>query len=243
MRIGLFGYGKMGKAIEAAAQEHGHEIVWRIARENRDRFSPDELRQADVCIEFSRPDAAYDNVMMCLEAGIPVVSGTTGWADRLPEARAYCQERGGAFLWASNFSVGVNLFFALNRYFGRLMDARPEYDPSVAEVHHIHKLDAPSGTALTLTHDLLALLDRKSNWVLHPDPPGERDIPITAFREDEEPGTHIVRWDSPADTITLEHRAHSRAGFAAGALLAARWLQGKKGTFGMPDVLGLAEGQ
>jgi len=239
MQIGLIGYGKMGKTIENLAYQQNIDVAWRITRANRDTLDPELLRQADVVIEFTQPDAAFVNVMACLEAGVPVVSGTTGWLEKLADAEAWCTEHRGALLWASNFSVGVNLFFALNQYLARLMNRRPEYHPAVTEIHHVHKLDAPSGTALTLTNDILALIDRKHNWVLHPTPPGPEDIPVTAVRENEIPGTHIVRWDGAVDEIILEHRAFSREGFAAGALLAAQWLYGKTGVFRMADVLGL----
>lgn len=239
MKIGLFGYGKMGRAIETLAQAQGHEIVWRITRDNRAGITPDLLREAEVAIEFSQPDAAYVNVMACLEAGIPVVSGTTGWLEQLADAEAWCTQHHGALLWASNFSVGVNLFFALNRYLTQLLDNHPEYRPDLTEVHHVHKLDAPSGTARTLAQDLLALSTRLTGWCLSPTPPGPTDLPITAVREGEVPGTHRVRWSSPVDEITIEHRAHSRTGFAAGALVAAGWLVGKIGVYRMDDVLGL----
>ncbi len=239
MQIGLFGYGKMGHTIETIAQEHGHTIAWRISRENRHTLTPELLRQADVAIEFTRPDAAYENVMTCLEAGVPVVCGTTGWLEQLADAEAWCSQHKGALLWASNFSVGVNLFFALNRHLAQLMDARPEYRPDITEIHHIHKLDAPSGTARTLAQDILALLQRLDNWRLFPTPPGPTDLPITAIREGEVPGTHTVRWSSPVDEIVLEHRAHARTGFAAGAVLAAEWLVGKTGVYRMEDVLGI----
>lgn len=239
MKIGLFGYGKMGKTIEALAYRQNTTIAWRITSANRHTVNAEMLRQADVAIEFTRPDAAYGNVMSCLQAGVPVVSGTTGWLEKLADAEAWCNDHRGALLWASNFSVGVNLFFALNQYLARLMNTRPEYHPAVAETHHIHKVDAPSGTALSLTQDILAALERKKNWVLHPTPPGPEDIPVTAHRENEVPGTHTVRWSGPIDEIVLEHRAHSREGFAAGALLAAQWLHGKTGVFRMTDVLGL----
>lgn len=239
MQIGLFGYGKMGKAIEKIAYRENMEIAWRITRENRDAIDPQLLRQADVAIEFTRPEAAFDNVMLCLQAGIPVVSGTTGWLEKLADAETWCAANRGALLWASNFSVGVNLFFALNRYLARLLDQHPNYQPALTEIHHIHKIDAPSGTALSLVQDMLAILHRKNNWALHPAPPGPEDVPVTAIREDEVPGTHIVRWESAIDSITIEHQAHSRAGFAAGALLAAQWLRDKTGVFRMADVLGL----
>lgn len=229
----------MGRAIEALAAEQGAEVVWRITRDNRSDATPELLAQADVAIEFTRPEAAFGNVMRCLEAGVPVVSGTTGWLDSMPAAEEFCLKNKCAMLWASNFSVGVNLFFALNRYLAQLMNERPEYAPSVTEIHHIHKLDAPSGTALTLIHDMIGKVARHSGWALHPDEPTHSEIPVTAIREGEVPGTHIVRWKSPIDEIYIEHRAHSRAGFAAGAVLAARWLAGKTGVFSMKDVLGL----
>lgn len=241
MQIGLFGHGKMGKAIEQIAAARQIGIAWRITRENRADVTPELLRQADVAIEFTRPEAAYENVMACLQAGVPVVCGTTGWLEQLAEAEAWCLQNRRALLWASNFSVGVNLLFALNRYLARLMNTRPEYQPAITEIHHVHKLDTPSGTALTLTKDILAQLDRKSGWTLQPTPPGMENIPVRAIREDEVPGTHTVQWTSRADEITLEHRAHSREGFASGAVLAAQWLAGKTGVFRMEDVLGLKE--
>lgn len=237
MKLGLFGYGKMGKAIEQIAENQGNEIVWRIRRD--DTPTPALLRQADVIIEFTRPEAAFENVMLCLQAGIPVVSGTTGWLERLPEAQQYCLENKGALLWASNFSVGVNLFFALNRRLAQLMADRPEYAASLVETHHIHKLDAPSGTALTLANELIENADRYSDWSLVTASNSEHTLPITAIREGEVPGTHLVRWQSPVDEISIEHKAYSRAGFAAGAVLAAQWLVDKQGVFGMGDVLGI----
>jgi len=165
-RIGLLGYGKMGRAIDSLAAEHGVEIAWRIGHHNRSDLTDNLLRQADVVIEFSRPEAAFDNVKFCLENGTPVVSGTTGWLEHLPQAEKLCRDTGGAMLWASNFSVGVNLFFALNRYLSQLMDARPEYAPSATEIHHIHKLDAPSGTALTLVNELIAQVERIAGYEL-----------------------------------------------------------------------------
>ncbi len=237
MKLGIFGYGKMGKAIEQIAEKQGIEVVWRIRRDDSPSIAL--LRQADVAIEFTRPEAAFDNVMLCLQAGLPVVSGTTGWQTQLPEAKKYCLENSGAMLWASNFSVGVNLFFALNRRLAQLMADRPEYAASLTETHHIHKLDAPSGTALTLANELIQNADRYSGWSLLPDTPASGEIPITALREGEVPGTHLVRWQSAIDEISIEHKAHSRVGFAAGAVLAAQWVVGKRGVFEMGDVLGL----
>lgn len=229
----------MGRAIEQIASDQGIGIAWRITRENRESLTPEVLRQADVVIEFSRPEAAFENVMTCLRAGVPVISGTTGWNEQLAEAQQFCLESRGALLWASNFSVGVNLFFALNRYLAKLMETRVEYKPSLTEIHHIHKLDAPSGTALTLVNELIANNNRTSGWALEPVAPVGGAVPVTALREGEVPGTHIVRWTSGIDEITIEHKAHSRAGFAGGAVLAATWLHGKTGFFTMADVLGL----
>lgn len=239
MKLGLFGYGKMGKAIEQIAENQGIEIAWRIRREDIHQCTPAFLKQADVVIEFTRPESAFDNVMLCLRAGLPVVSGTTGWLDKYPEAQQFCLEQNGALLWASNFSVGVNLFFALNQRLAQLMDARTEYSASLTETHHIHKLDAPSGTALTLANQLIEAVDRYKAWSLAPQAPHAQELPITAIREGEVPGTHGVRWQSEVDEIYIEHRAHSRAGFASGAVLAAQWLHGKQGVYTMPDVLGI----
>jgi 4-hydroxy-tetrahydrodipicolinate reductase len=201
------------------------------------------LGAADVVIEFSRPEAAFDNVMACLEAGVPVVSGTTGWADDLVKAQGFCQKNGGSLLWASNFSIGVNIFFALNRYLANLMRDRIEYQVDVTETHHIHKLDAPSGTALTLTNALIAAVPRLRDYQpqaenMHIEYP-ETTIPIKAIREGEVPGTHLIRWQSVVDEISIEHRAHSREGFAQGALVAAKWIAGKQGIFSMSDVLNI----
>ena len=220
LKLGLLGYGKMGKAIEQIAENESIDIVWRIRRENAHELSLDLLRAADVVIEFSRPEAAYDNVMACLEAKVPVVSGTTGWGDDLAKAQAFCQKNGGALLWASNFSIGVNLFFALNRYLANLMGDRSEYQPAITETHHRHKLDAPSGTALTLANTLIASVPRLLNYQLQAENKdldhSETTIPIWALREGEVPGTHLIRWQSDVDEISIEHRAHSRAGFAQG---------------------------
>jgi 4-hydroxy-tetrahydrodipicolinate reductase len=239
MKIALLGYGKMGKAIESLAGRH--EIVLRIDRENAPELRPDPLREADVAIEFSRPEAAYHNIRTCLEAGIPVVSGTTGWLQRLPDIRNYLAEQGGAFLYASNFSVGVNLLFALNRVLARWMDTLPQYSVDIREVHHTEKLDAPSGTAITLAEGLIGELGSKQAWINEPtDDPAL--IPIISERVDQVPGTHEVTWHSSIDDLQISHVAHSREGFARGALLAAEWIRGKKGFFTMDDVLQIYPG-
>ncbi len=226
MKIGLFGYGKMGATIAKLALRDGHEIVWRINRENRAEFTPERLREADVAIEFSRPEAAFVNVRDCLLAGLPVVCGTTGWLADLSEARQICLAQNGALFWASNFSVGVNLFFLLNQKLANLMANQPDFRPKMTEIHHIHKLDAPSGTAVTLAEDLILNSKRMGKWILSGAKAAqnlpENTLKIESIREGEVPGTHIVRWESAVDSIEIMHVAHSREGFAAGAILAAR---------------------
>lgn len=237
MKIALLGYGKMGKAIDELAQQAGHEVVLRIDKDNRRDLTADSIKKADVAIEFSQPEAAFENICLCLRNGVPVVSGTTGWLDRFEEAKILCEEQHGAFLYASNFSIGVNLFFALNRYLAQLMDAHDSYEVSVEETHHTQKLDAPSGTAITLADDIIHRLRRKSSWEK-----GEARIatalPVISKRVGQVPGTHEIRYQSAIDTITLRHEAHSREGFARGALQAAEWIVGKRGCFEMKDMLG-----
>lgn len=240
MKIALTGYGKMGKAIEQIALERGHEIVSIIDVDNRDDFHSEAFRSADVAIEFSTPAAAFDNFMACFAANVPVVAGTTGWLERMDEVRAICEKDGQTFFYASNYSIGVNLFFALNRCLARLMNGFPAYGVRLSETHHIHKLDAPSGTALTLAGDLLAQLDRKKRWTLREtgDP---ADLVIDAVREGEVPGIHEVTYDSDVDYIRISHSAKSRAGFALGAVLAAEFTAGRKGWLGMDDLLHLGK--
>jgi len=239
MNIALIGYGKMGKIIERLALAAGHSVVLIIDQNNTGDLNAARLKAVDVAIEFSRPESAFDNICRCLEAGVPVICGTTGWLDRLREVKALCESRKGAFLFASNFSIGVNLFFALNRQLARLMANYPQYEPGLLEIHHIHKLDAPSGTAITLAEDLIANHPKKQKWVnTVSDVPDE--LSILSERIGEMPGTHEVHYASSIDTITIRHEAHSREGFAQGALVAAEWIVGKTGCFEMPDVLGLA---
>lgn len=232
MRIALLGYGKMGKTIEKLAQEKGHEIVARISS-NSD-FS--ELSKADVAIDFSVPEAALKNIKSCFEMGIPVVSGTTGWLEHFDEVLKTCQLRNGSFIYASNFSVGVNLFFELNKKLAEMMKKHKEYTLDIEEIHHTQKLDAPSGTAITLAKDIINNSDY-INWKLDSAP--ENEIPIKALRIDDVKGTHTVFYRSAIDTLSIKHEAHSREGFALGAMLAAEWLLGKKGVFTMKDVLGI----
>ena len=224
------GYGRMGKAIEKIALDRGHEIVIRKDVEPLDA----DLSLADVAIDFSHPSAAFDNIVQCIDAGVPVVSGTTGWLDRYEEARTYCIAKEGAFLYASNFSIGVNLFFNLNGYLARMMSKLKDYEVSMEEVHHIHKLDAPSGTAITLAQEILRNSE-KSNWSI--DKASDEDLLINVKRQGEVPGTHTVLYDSEVDSIEIRHTAHSRTGFALGAVVAAEWLRDKKGVFEMSDVL------
>ena len=232
MKIALLGYGRMGQAIEKIALERGHEIV---IRKDMEPLTVD-LGLADVAIDFSHPNAAFDNIVSCLEAGVPVVSGTTGWLDRFEEAKALCSETRGAFLYASNFSIGVNLFFNLNAYLARLMRPLKDYDVELEEIHHVHKLDAPSGTAITLAEGILQQSEKES-WSL--DKESQADLFIGVKREGEVPGTHKVRYSSEVDSIEIKHTAHSRTGFALGAVVASEWLLGKRGVFGMKDVLDL----
>ena len=237
MKIVLLGYGKMGKTIEKLALEDGHEVIGKINENNLEDLTLESLGNADVAIEFSRPEAAFGNIKKCLEAGIPVVSGTTGWLEHMEEARAICRERQGAFLYASNFSIGMNVFFALNRYLAQLMDLQEQYDVSLEEIHHKEKLDAPSGTAVKLAEDIIRNIGRKNKWVKGKSA-GNRAIPISSKRKGQAAGIHLVNYASAIDSISIRHEAHSREGFAEGALLAASWLPGKTGCFEMKDILG-----
>jgi 4-hydroxy-tetrahydrodipicolinate reductase len=232
MKIALLGYGRMGKAIEKVALERGHDIV---IRKDLEPLAVD-LGLAEVAIDFSHPSAAYDNIVECINAGVPVVSGTTGWLDRYEEAKARCIEKKGAFLYASNFSIGVNLFFNLNAYLARMMANLKDYKVSMEEVHHVHKLDAPSGTAISLAQDILDNSD-KEKWSLEAE--SEKDLFIKVKREGEVPGTHLVKYESEVDSIEIRHTAHNRTGFALGAVVAAEWILNMKGVFKMSDVLDL----
>ncbi len=232
MNIALLGYGKMGQLIEQIATKREHNIV---AIKDIDRPEID-LKDADMGIDFSTPEAAYENIVECLENGIPVISGTTGWLDKYDEVADLCKVKGGAFLYASNFSLGVNVFFALNSYLAKMMNPLNQYSASIEELHHIHKLDAPSGTAITLAEDIIAQTPYKS-W--HLSEADENAILIRSERKGEFPGTHRVIYSSEVDNIEIKHSAHSREGFALGAVVAAEWLLGKTGVFTMKDVLNL----
>jgi 4-hydroxy-tetrahydrodipicolinate reductase len=232
MKIALLGYGKMGKVIERIALERGHEIVLK-----KDQDTPfDGLKNADVAIDFSVPDSAVANISECLNNGIPVISGTTGWLTNYPKMVQLCEEKNGSFIYGSNFSLGVNVFFELNEYLAKVMANLKQYNVSMEEIHHTQKLDAPSGTAITLAEGIIKNTNY-ANWTL--ETPISNEIHIDAKRIENVPGTHSIFYDSEVDQIEIKHTAHSREGFALGAVIAAEWLIGKKGVFTMKDVLGL----
>ncbi len=233
MKIALVGYGKMGQAIEIIAQNKGHEITARL----KETPTKENLNDAQVVIEFSQPEAAFENISAALALGVPVISGTTGWLDRLEEAQALALKNNTAFLYGSNFSLGVNLFFALNEQLSKLMSRFNEYRVQMEEIHHTHKKDAPSGTAISLAEGVIANHSEYESWKLHETE--KEQIGIYALREDEVPGTHSVYYRSDVDEIEIKHTAHSRSGFALGAVLAAEWIADKKGVFSMKDVLSL----
>jgi 4-hydroxy-tetrahydrodipicolinate reductase len=233
MRIALFGYGKMGKMIEAMALKKNHTIVAKIDVDDTNI----DFSTIDVAIDFSQPSAAFNNIKKCLENKIPVISGTTGWLDRYDDAVVLCNENNGAFIYASNFSLGVNLFFELNDYLAKMMANLRDYHISLEEIHHTQKLDAPSGTAITLAESIIKNTPYNS-WEL--DATKEHVLPIKAIREADVPGTHSINYESHVDSIEITHTAHNREGFALGALTAAEWIIGKHGVFSMKDVLHIA---
>ena len=235
MKIALIGYGKMGHAIEQIALQRGHEIVSVIDVNNQEDFTSDAFKSADVAIEFSMPAVAMDNYRRAFAAGVPVVSGTTGWLEHLPEIKEACKA-GQTFFYASNFSLGVNIFFALNKYLAKIMNDFPAYDVRMVETHHVHKLDAPSGTAITLAEGLIDNIERKNKWVEGKEP-AEDEIGICSVREGEVPGIHTVIYESDVDTISITHDAKSRMGFALVAVIAAEFTCGKKGFLTMQDML------
>jgi 4-hydroxy-tetrahydrodipicolinate reductase len=238
LKIILIGYGRMGHEIEKAAVKRGHEIVSQIDKDNQDKLNPEHLQKADVAIEFSVPDAAYDNIMACFKAGLPVVSGTTGWLDKYYDVRRYCLENDNAFFYASNFSIGVNLFFQLNKQLAKIMDSYTNYNVSIEEIHHKHKLDAPSGTAVTLAEMIIKEMNRKQKWTKD-DNPEDEEIGVHSVRENEVPGIHQVFYESEFDQIEVKHSAKSREGFSLGAVMAAEFLEDKKGIYTMDDLLNL----
>ena len=233
MKIGLFGYGKMGKMIEQIAQDRGHSIVAKIDDPSQD-VNYDSM---DVAIDFSTPEAAFDNITNCFKNNVPVISGTTGWLDRFEEAIKICDEHKSAFIYASNFSLGVNIFFELNKHLAKMMGELDQYKVSMEEIHHTQKLDAPSGTAITLAEDIIENTSYQ-DWKL--DESGDKTISIKSVREGMVPGTHSIAYKSSVDTIEIKHEAHNREGFALGAVIASEWIQGKTGVFSMKDVLNLS---
>ncbi|SHG20164.1 4-hydroxy-tetrahydrodipicolinate reductase [Flagellimonas flava] len=232
MNIGLFGYGKMGKMIEQIAQQRGHAIVAKVDVETEEI----SFKTMDVAIDFSTPDAAFGNITQCFENNVPVISGTTGWLDNYENALDICKQKQSAFIYASNFSLGVNVFFELNAQLAKMMKGLDQYKASMEEIHHTQKLDAPSGTAITLAEGIIANTEYKE-WKLEEQ--GDKTIPITSKREGMVPGTHTINYESLVDTIEIKHTAHNREGFALGAVIAAEWIKGKTGVFSMKDVLNL----
>jgi 4-hydroxy-tetrahydrodipicolinate reductase len=238
MNIALIGYGKMGKAIEEIAIQHNHTICLKINSQNTNDLTITNLQKADVAIEFSHPDTAVGNITICLEAGIPVVCGTTGWLNDFKKIEGLCKEKEGSFLFASNFSVGVNIFFEVNRNLAKLMNDQTQYSLTVEEIHHIQKKDAPSGTAITLAEGIINNQDRKVKWVNNTTDLTE-ELQIISKRIDDVPGTHKIKYTSFADDIEIIHTAHNRKGFAEGSVLAAEFISTRKGIFTMKDVLGI----
>ncbi len=237
MKIALIGYGKMGQEIERIALDRGHEIALIIDQNNHADLTVENLKGIDVVVEFTNPDSAYNNYMICFEAGVPVVSGTTGWLDQMEDVKSQCEGDKG-FFYASNFSLGVNLFFELNKKLSRLMSGFDQYDVDMEEIHHIHKLDSPSGTALTLAEGVLENHPVKDSWIEGLSTK-DSEMSIVAKRHGAVPGTHSITWHSEVDEIQIQHQAYSRKGFAFGAVLAAEFMPGKSGFFGMKDLLKL----
>ena len=234
MKIALLGYGRMGKEIEKIAVSRGHEIVIK-----KDQGDVVDITLADVAIDFSVPTSAFDNISLCLQNAVPVVSGTTGWLEKYEDAVELCNQNKGGFIYASNFSLGVNIFFEINKRLAKMMDQVSGYTTAIEEIHHTKKLDAPSGTAITLAEGIIDN-SKKSEWELDGDVNNESIIPITAKRIPDVPGTHTISYDSIVDKIEIKHTAHSRKGFALGAVIAAEWIIGKPGVFSMRDVLNIS---
>ena len=237
MNIALIGYGKMGKEIEQIALSRKHKIVLTVDAHNASTFSLNDLKKADVAIEFSTPESAIRNIYKCFDANIPVIVGTTGWLAKLNEIKEVCSSKNQTLFYASNYSIGVNLLFKLNKYFATLMNSYPGYDLEIEEIHHVHKLDSPSGTAISLATQAIEQIERKEKWVNVPSE-NINELQIISKRIDEVPGTHTVRYNSTVDEISITHIAHNRKGFALGAVIAAEWIQGKKGVFTMEDMMG-----
>jgi 4-hydroxy-tetrahydrodipicolinate reductase len=233
MNIALLGYGRMGKTIEQIAIKRGHNIVLTVDKDDKDY----DISKADVAIDFSIPDEAFNNISNCINNNVPVISGTTGWLDNYDTAVALCEEKKGAFIYASNYSLGVNIFFELNKTLAKMMNALKQYNVTMEEIHHTQKLDAPSGTAISLANDIIEQHGTFDNWKLDTDE--ENTISIIAKRIENIPGTHTINYESEVDSISIEHIAHNRQGFALGAVIAAEWIVGKTGVFTMNDVLNI----
>ena len=242
MKIAILGYGKMGRIIEQFAIERGHEVVLKVNVDNLDDLSIRNLEQADVAIDFSTPNSALSNIEICFAAHVPIVVGTTGWYGSLQEVKNKCEESNNTLIYASNFSIGVNVFFFVNKVLAKIMNRYPQYEIQVEEIHHTEKLDSPSGTAMTIAEGIISELGRKIEWVDELIGSGEELIPkpdqllIESHRIEDVPGTHTVIYSSEVDDIEFKHKAHSRAGFALGAVLAAEWLEGKTGFFNITDM-------
>lgn len=236
MKIALIGYGKMGKEIEKIAIKRGHEIIFKFDVTNNDEFTIANLQKADVAIEFTQPNSAFENYLKCFEANIPVVSGTTGWLDKLPKIKSYCEDKKQSFFYASNFSLGVNLFFKLNTQLAQLINKVEGYDVEISEIHHTAKKDAPSGTAITLAEQIISNFNKKETWVKE-NAVNNTELVIRSLREDKVPGTHIIKYETDVDNIEITHIAKSRKGFALGAVLAAELTQTKSGFLTMDDLL------
>ena len=236
MKIAILGYGKMGQFIEKVAQNRGHNILLKINQHNIDELNIENLKKADVIIDFSTPESAKTNIILSIDANKPIISGTTGWLNDYKEVKDYCIKNNGTFLYASNFSLGVNLFFELNKNLAKLMKKHQQYQINLTEIHHSEKLDAPSGTAISLAEQIISESDIKNKWTLHPKNSNE-ELKIDAQRKGNITGTHSVNYRSEIDSISIIHEAHSRDGFALGAVIAAEWIISKKGVFSMHDVL------
>jgi len=235
MNIALIGYGKMGKEIEKIALNRNHNIVLKVDKDNADTVKTEDLKKADIAIEFTTPHTVLQNIRKCFDANLPIVVGTTGWYDDFDKIKAECLAGNKSLFYASNFSLGVNLFFKVNKYLAELMNKYPEYEVSMEEIHHVHKIDKPSGTAITLAQQVIDKMARKTKWSI--EECSSEILYIDDKREGEVPGTHIIKYTSPIDDIEIMHKAHNRQGFALGSVIAAEFLKGKKGIYNMEDVI------
>lgn len=237
MKIALSGYGKMGKEIEPIARERNHEIALKITSSNKNDLTKENLTGIDAVIEFSRPDVVINNIRICLKAGIPIVVGTTGWYEHLDEIKSLCSVEKGSLIYASNFSIGVNLFFELNTYLASIISSYPTYEVQMEEIHHTQKLDKPSGTAITLANDILKKIKQKTSWTLSEQKTNPEQLAIKSVRKDSIVGTHMVKYSSDIDEIEIKHTANNRKGFASGAVIAAEWIVNRKGIYEMRDLI------